>query len=72
VATAWPIPDTAFGHRFDTSLVNELREAPDPAAALAAAQRTALSEWRDSREMRARDAPLPDIWAAYQCIGLWA
>jgi MYXO-CTERM domain-containing protein len=70
VATAWPIFDTAFGHRFDTSLVNELREAPDPAAALAAAQRAALSQWRNSRGMRSREAPLPDIWAAYQCIGL--
>jgi hypothetical protein len=36
IATAWPILDTAFGDRFDTSLVTELREASDPAATLAA------------------------------------
>jgi hypothetical protein len=72
LATAWPIFDTRFGNRFDTSLVAELEDAPDPAASLAAAQRSALNEWRNARRMPAQDAPLPEIWAAYQCIGLWA
>ena len=70
VATAWTIFDTRFDNRFDTSMVAALEEAPDPAAALAAAQRGALNEWRNARSMCREDAPLPEIWAAYQCIGL--
>jgi CHAT domain-containing protein len=70
LATAWPIFDTRFGNRFDTSMVAELKEAPDPAATLAAAQRGALNEWRNARSRFPEDAPLPEIWAAYQCIGL--
>ena len=72
LATAWPIFDTQFGNRFDTSLVAELEDAPDPAATLAAAQRVALNEWRHARRVPLQDAPLPEIWAAYQCIGLQA